>query len=199
MQVQRVDVSIGGLTAYSQGGFMEPKRSKESHTQHEERCWRQRMSTDGDGYVVVPPLAIKKAVEAAAAMRSDSIPGKGKQTFTKHVGSGVLPNFDQPQYVLTNGKKILASEVAGKTVPVPPDGKVGGGKRVPKTFPLIQPPWEVEFSFDIFSPELIEHIDRLKDYIELAGVQVGIGCYRPGSLSRGFQGRFRLEKFVVIE
>ena len=187
---------IQGVSIISPAAMMQsPKESKESHAQHDERCWRERMTCDDAGLVILPPQALKKAVESAARMRSDSIPGKGKSTFTKHVASGILPDFDMLPYVLVPGPggkwvPIHKDAVVGVVRQVPSDGKVGGGTRVPRRFPEIPAPWRVEAAFDVFSDPLIEHREKIREYLELAGRQIGLCRFRPSSQSAGWYGRF---------
>lgn len=193
----KVLFEIEGLTTISPSAMIvSPKDAKESHAQHDERCWRERMNVDGDGLVILPMLAIKKAIEAAAKMRSDSIPGKGKQTFTKHVASGILPDFDLPPHILvsegTRWRPIHRDAVVGIQRQVPSYGKVGGGKRVPRRFPEIPPPWRVVGALHVFADPLIEHREKIREYLELAGRQIGLCRFRPSSQSAGWYGRFNV-------
>lgn len=202
----RVIFEIEGLTTLSPGKMLEsPKAPKESHGAHDERCWRERLTLDTRGVVILPPLALKKAMEAAAKMRSDTIPGKGKSTYTKHVASGIIPDFDIAQEVMTptpDGKKwapLRGEDVIGVVRHVPSDGKVGGGTRVPRRFPEIPAPWRVSAAFYVISNELQEAPEKLREYLELAGQQIGICRFRPGSQSAGWYGRFRVDGFEVAE
>jgi len=186
---------IEGITTISPSAMLtSPKDAKESHAQHDERCWRERMNVDSEGYVVLPPLALKKAIESAARMRSDSIPGKGKQTFTKHIASGMIPDFDMVQHILAaqEGKwlPIHRDAVVGIVRNVPGNGEVGGGKRVPRRFPEIPPPWRVSAALHVFAEPLVEHPEKIREYLELAGRQVGLCRFRPSSASAGWYGRF---------
>jgi len=186
---------IEGITTISPSAMIvSPKNAKESHAQHDERCWRERMNVDDDGLVILPMLAMKKAIEGAAKMRSDTIPGKGKQTFTKHVASGILPDFDIPPHVLVEQggkwKPIHRDAVMGVTRQVPSDGKVGGGKRVPRKFPEIPAPWRVQSALHVFADPLMEHSEKIREYLELAGRQIGLCRFRPSSQSAGWYGRF---------
>jgi len=201
----RVVMTIEGLTTLSPAKmFDSPKDARESHAEHDERCWRERLTVSLDGYVMLPPLAIKKALETAAKMRSDSIPGKGKQTYSKHVASGLIPDFDILPIVHVPGGKggsewvpLHPDDVVGVVRHVPSDGKVGGGKRVPRRFPEIQPPWRATQAILVVSQELRAAPDRIKEYLDLAGVQVGICRFRPSSQSAGWYGRFRVSEWNV--
>ena len=74
--------------------YVVPKLNKESHAEYEERTWRERTHRNEQGHAVLSPLSLKNCLRDAAKYLSESIPGKGKSTFTKHFKSGIMV-FDQ--------------------------------------------------------------------------------------------------------
>lgn len=63
---------------------------------------------------------------------------------------------------------------------------------MPRRFPSMPAPWSATFDVYILDPIITEQIFR--EMIELAGIFVGIGQFRPEK--GGHNGRFRIEKLV---
>jgi hypothetical protein len=122
-------VSIKGASPYSQSAAIQShKKTGEGSDAFEERTWRERMHTTDDGRVFLPPMAIKNCLSEVARYLSESVPGKGKSTYTKHFEAGVLITSE---WVLTsNGQPVIAANVPPERLFVPADGKRGSGKRV---------------------------------------------------------------------
>ena len=173
---------LKSLSPYSQSRYhATPKKDKEGPADYEERTWRQRMHTTEDGFVFIPPMAFKNCLAEAAKYLSMQIPGKGKQTYTKHIEGGVL--VLEP--LILPDKK---DQVEGLELFVPPDGRRGGSKRVMKTFPVIQQ-WAGEVTFSVFDETITEEVFRY--HLEQAGKFIGIGFFRPRN--NGYFGRFEVE------
>jgi hypothetical protein len=200
--------TITGMSTITFGRMFQSEKNKgEGNDAFEKRCWRERMHVDDDGYVLLQPGSVKLAMEIAAKLRSDSIPGKGKQTFTKNIRGGIITDPSISSRIMVpvrSGEKpefsgIKAIDVVGRTINVPSDGRRGGTKRVPRTFPEIDAPWRVDVGFIVFDEDLIEHNEKLHEYLELAGWQVGIGVHRPET-SGGDHGMFTVDDhmFEVI-
>lgn len=172
--------SLKGTSPYSQSKVIStPRDAKETHEDHENRVWRERMHVNGDGYVFIPPTALKNSLSEAAKYLAKQIPGQGKATYTKHFEAGVMC---LDPIVLP----IRAEDVTGERLHVPSDGKRGGTKRVWKTFPFIPSGWEGEAVFSIFDPLLTEAVFR--EHLEECGKYIGIGRFRPRN--NGYYGRF---------
>jgi hypothetical protein len=174
---------LESLSPYGQSKFYEtPKLSKESSADYEERTWRDRLHTDEQQRVVIPPMAFKNCLSEVAKFLSVQIPGKGKSTYTKHFEAGII---------VTEGLTlpIKKNEVPGTWLFVPADGKRGGGKRVKKCFPVIQS-WKGAVTFhvldDTITPEVFEQ------HLKEAGNFIGIGFFRPRN--NGYYGRFKVNK-----
>lgn len=204
MQRATFSATLVGLTTLTFGRMLQSDRGKgEGADAYDKRCWRERMHTNSDGYALLQPGAVKLAIEYAAKLRSDKIPGKGQQTFTKNIRTGMIVDSTTPSVieVMIDNEwcPVPAADVVGRVISVPSDGKRGGTKRVPRKFPEIDPPWRVHVSLVVFDDALIEHSEKLTEYLELAGWQCGIGPNRPET-SGGDHGMFQVvsPSFEVI-
>jgi hypothetical protein len=178
---------IKGISPYSQSKHVtaEPM-PKEGKDAYEARTWRERLHTNEDGFVVIPPMALKNCMAEAAKYLSIQIPGKGKSTYTKHIEAGTLVT----DHIVLGIKK---DEVPGEWFFVPSDGKRGGDKRVNKCFPVIHD-WGGEFSIYVFDETVTQ--DVLMQHLEEAGKFIGIGRFRPRN--NGFYGRFRVDSLEEV-
>jgi len=171
---------IRGTSPYSQSKVItSPKMPKETHDDHEQRTWRERIHVTDDGFVFIPPTAFKNSLSEAAKYLSKSVAGKGKSTYTKHLEAGVMC---LDPVVLP----LVASEVNGERLHVPSDGKRGGTKRVWKTFPYIPSGWEANVTFQILDPLITR--DVFQEHLVECGNYIGIGRFRPRN--NGYYGRF---------
>jgi hypothetical protein len=194
--VKTVDVSVEGLTVLSYSREFDTERGQtESANVHDERCWKERMHENENGELIAPPIWFKKAMTSAAQFNQTTIPGKGKTQFTKFLRAGIFVDGDC--VVKKDGKPVLADDVRGVVRKVPPDGKVGGGSRVPRRFPEVLPPWTVDFRIIVLDPTLVEHIDQVLWFLTYAGKILGVGRYRPNSSSAGDYGRFLVTKHEI--
>lgn len=161
------------------------RNTGEAHDAFEERTWRERLHVDENGEVFIPPSALKNCLAEVAKYLSETVPGKGKSTYTKHVEAGVL---------VTDPIRlgIPASSVVGERLFVPSSGKRGDGSRVWKRFPVI-PSWRADASLYLLDPILIDKPQKIAEYLQHAGRFIGLGRFRPRN--NGFYGRFRVENF----
>ena len=165
------------------------RKTGENGDVHEERTWRERLHVNGDGYVFIPAMAIKIMLAECARFLSETVPGKGKATYTKHFEAGVMVLDD----IVLN---VKADDVQANRVFVPSDGKKGGGSRVWKNFPCI-PAWEADVSILLVDPVLIAKPEKVKEYLEHAGKFIGLGVFRPRN--GGTHGRFAVSNFKAKE
>jgi len=182
----QVTAKLKSASPYSQGRYYQtPKLEKELAKDYEARTWRDRLHSDENGEVFIPPMCFKNCLSETAKFMSKQIPGKGKATYTKHFEAGVLPGGPVPL-------GIKKETVAGEWVFVPSDGVRGSGKRVEKCFPLI-PTWEATVEFivvdEVITPEVF------KETLIEAGKLIGIGRFRPRN--NGYYGRFAVVGFEV--
>lgn len=183
--MRQVSVKIEGLSPYSQSRMhLVPKRDKETADAYEMRTWREKCTTDNDGLIVIPAMALKMALPVAARKMGLQIPGRGKSTYTKFFEADVICIGDCPL-------DVLKDAVAPITINCNSDGVRGSGKRVSRTFPII-PDWGTTAEFiitdDTITPDVFEKV------FQAAGAGVGIGRFRPEN--GGINGRFRATEFL---
>jgi hypothetical protein len=185
--MKTVIAHITGVSPYSQSGVIQSsKNTGEGHDDFEQRTWRERLHVDNDGVVFIPPMAIKNMLSDCARFLSESVPGKGKSTYTKNFDAGVM-------VVTPASIGVKAKDVIGERLFVPSDGKKGGGTRVWKTFPVI-PKWEADIEIILLDPLLIDKPLKVKEYLEHSGKFIGLGRFRPRN--GGFYGRFEVTDFA---
>jgi len=165
------------------------KETGEDHAHFEERTWRERLHVDTEGYVYIPPAAFKHCLEDCAKFLQESVPGKGKATYTKNFEAGVL--CTTPMRL-----PIKAKDVKSERLFVPSDGKKGGGTRVWKIFPIIEK-WDTTGDLMLLDPLLTGNPEKVHEYMVHAGKFIGLGRYRPRR--GGFYGRFTVERFECEE
>ena len=147
-----------------------PKNKKESHEDYEKRTWRNRLHTDDDGNVLIPLNMFKNCLKEGAKYLSQQIPGKGKQTYTKHFEAGIMLNE------LNVTLPIKADDVFGEWMHCSADGKPGGATRVMKCFPRIDQ-WEAKFEMIVIDDTITEEV--FKNTLQQAGIFIGVGRGRP--------------------
>jgi hypothetical protein len=163
------------------------KNTGETHDAFEERTWKERLHVNGDGSVFIPPSALKNCLAEVAKYLGETVPGKGKATYTKHFEAGLLVTAP-----IELGVKKDA--VAGERLFVPASGKRGDGKRVWKTFPFITN-WRGAGSVYLLDPVLIDKPEKVLEFLKHAGQFIGLGRFRPRN--NGFYGRFKIENWKV--
>lgn len=159
----------------------------ESHAAHEKRTWREKLHTNKEELVFIPPMSFKRCLDATAKYLSINVPGKGSAKFTKHFEAGVM--VTEPLVLLIKKGNVESEELF-----VPADGRRGGSTRVWKTFPIIQE-WEGEVIFLVLD-EIITK-DVFKKHLDMAGKFIGIGRFRPEKA--GYYGRFKVVKIQEVK
>lgn len=186
----KVDFTIVGISPYSQSKVIEePKKTGETPDAYEERTWPLHMHTDAEGNCYIPGGSIKACLSECAKFLSESVPGKGKATYTKHFDAGVLV-LDH----LSLG--IKAKDVKPVRLHLNADGKKGGGKRVWRKYPEI-PEWRASGSLYVIDPVLADKPEVVEKYLKHAGSFIGLGRFRPRN--GGTNGRFKLESFSATK
>ena len=190
-----VEVDLIGIAPYSQSQNVQSERQQsESHDVFERRVWREHMHTDPKGQVFVPPTALKNALSEIAKYLSESVPGKGKKTWTKYFESGLL--VTDPILLFRSKKPVMAADVECERLFLPSDGIRGSGKRVWKHYPIIRE-WSGHATIHVVERALIDKPQKIAEYLEQAGSLIGFGRFRPSK--NGYYGRFRTENFRVVE
>jgi len=163
------------------------KNTGEGHDAFEERTWRERLHVDEHGFVFIPANAMKRTLENVAKYLSESVPGKGKATYTKHFLAGVMVIKDiliQPP--------TKAVDFQGVWMNVPSDGQRGGKKRVDRCFPVITQ-WSGHAEIILQDPILIDNPGKVEEYLDYAGKFIGLMSMSPRN--GGSFGRFSIKNF----
>ena len=186
----RVECDLVGVSPVSFSKAVQSVKNKgENHDKFEDRTWMERLHVDAKNQAFIPAMALKNTLSAAAKFRSEKIPGRGQETYTKNFEVGIM--------VVDNIMLgVDKSKVKGERVFVPANGKRGGGSRVWKTFPII-PEWSGHAIIHVIDPVLIENSEKVKEYLDLAGQLIGLLRFRPRN--NGYYGRFRVENFRVMK
>jgi hypothetical protein len=171
--------------------FSAPIQSKkgtgESHDDFEVRTWKERAHVGSDGMVFIPPMALKNCIETTAKYLQESIPGKGKSTYTKLFRSGVM--VVSPLSLGVTMAAVFEHRVFGDS-----GGRRGGGSgtRVWKSFPRFDK-WETDVEIFLLDPILIARPEKVEEYLVHAGKFIGLGTFRPEN--GGYFGRFEVRNF----
>lgn len=191
--MRTVSVKIEGISPLMGGRYYEqdfPRNPKEPYDDYEKRTWKNRLHTNSEGHVILPPDSFRQAVIAQA--KRMSIKKKGAQTYTKDFKSGLLSGSDYVNLIEPgSGNKIHQQDIKGTTRFVPSDGVSGSGKRVMKTFPLVEK-WTAEVELHILDDGLPQ--DVVESVIAESGRFTGLGAMRPSN--GGTHGRFKIKEFV---
>jgi hypothetical protein len=188
--MKTVIVELKSLTGLVFGKpVFEKKETGESGEAFEERTWMQRLHKNENG-VFIPPFALKNALVNSAKYLQQSVPGKGKSTYTKLFLAGLL--VAEPIYL---GKDI-EKKIQKLPMYVPSDGKTGGTTRVWRHFPLL-PEWQGTTTILLTDPILEEKPDKVKEYLIHAGQLVGLLTFRVGK--GGLFGKFEVMSFKVTK
>jgi hypothetical protein len=186
--MRRIIATITGISAYSQSKNHEtPKLDRELADAYELRTWREKLHTNEAGNVLIPPTAFKNGLASTAKFLSEQIPGKGKQTYTKHFESGVL-------VVEALILPVHKDQVQSERLFVPSDGRRGGGKRVWKYFPVI-PQWGGDVVFYLLDDIITKTV--FDKHLDAMGKFIGLGRFRPQN--NGYYGRFNVAESVEVK
>ena len=174
-------VKLESISSYSQSRpHGTPKLDKESPDAHEKRTWRNRLHTNKDGQIVIPPMALKNCLAEAAQFLGEKIAGKGNATWTKHFLAGVLV-LDAPLL------GIAAEDAEEEWLFLDSNGKKNSGTRVWRCYPLIRE-WQCTAEYHILDETITE--SAFLHHLTEAGKFIGIGRFRPRN--GGFYGRFKV-------
>lgn len=183
MITSKANVTLSSISPYSQSRqHDEPRLAGESHDDYDARTWRSKLNLGPKGTVVIPAHGMHQALMAAAKYSGKQIPGQGKKTWTAKITTGLMIVEDIDLGIKPDAVKHV-------TISANADGVRGSGKRVPRRFPILN---EWRATFDIYVLDPIITKDVLKEMIEIAGMFVGIGRFRPEK--GGGNGRFRLDR-----
>lgn len=178
-------ITLSSITPLSQSRqHDEPKMDGERPDDYDKRTWRSKLNTairDGKPTVVIPAHGLHQAIAAAAKYSKRQIPGQGKATWTAKFTAGITLLEDP-------ALGVDPATVDAVTISANADGIRGSGKRVPRKFPVI-PQWSATFDVVVLDPIITE--DVFREMLEMAGMFIGIGRFRPEK--GGTNGRFRID------
>lgn len=179
-----VEVTLESVSPYSSSRMHDtPKLEKERMDEYEARTWREKLTTDDNGQVLIPAMAFKQALDRCVKVLGMQVPGKGKATFTKHFLSGCLCEADV-------ALGVNKADVMPVTINAHADGIRGSGKRVKRTFPQI-PKWKAKARFIILDDAITK--DVFEKVMKESGQFVGVGRFRPEN--GGLNGRYKTTGF----
>lgn len=181
--MRNLNVTIEGISPYSQSNFFTSTRGeKETHESFEDRCWREKIHVDAEGWVVIPAMSLKYSIDEACKRLALQVPGEGKTRYTKFFEAGYF--VKEPPRL-----NYKAADVDGEWLWVSSTGKKGkdGGTRVRRCFPTM-PTWKADVQFVLLDDKIPE--DVFEKCLESAGLFVGIGRFRPEN--QGYYGRFKV-------
>lgn len=175
-------VTLHGIAPYSPSrNHNLAKLEKESHDAYEKRTWSHRLHTSQDGKGFIPPMGFKKAIERAAAMLREKIPGKGSSEWGKHFKAGTLVTEGLPL-------NVTVETVEGEWLFLNADGKSGGSKRVWRCMPCVRE-WSGKLTYFILDDTITKEI--FERYVRESGRFIGVGRFRPEN--GGYYGRFEVD------
>jgi len=162
---------------------------------YEKRTWRERVHVNAEGWAFIPPMALKNGLEATAKYLAETIPGKGKATYTKHFKAGVM--VIEPLVLNVKAKDIEPTRLF-----VPSDGKKGGGTRVYRLFPIVREGWVTTCSIMVMDPILLSGGDnndpcyKVREYLKHMATFNGLGSFAPRV--GGYYGRYVVSNWNVL-
>jgi hypothetical protein len=163
-----------------------PMLDRETHDAYDLRTWREKCTTNADGQVCIPGMALKQCIDTAAYKLGVKVPGR-RATYKTFFTSGLICNGPVP---IANGRAITPADAEEAMLYVNADGVRGSNKRVWRRFPVF-PKWhgvaELTIVDDILTQDVVEH------HVKTAGWIVGIGRFR--AEKGGTNGRFRVTRF----
>ncbi len=181
-------ITFHGTAPYSQSRKHDiPKPQQDTHEVHDENTWREKCNVNADGEVVIPAMAFKQSIAAAAKRMGLQIPNKGKATYTKFFESDVICTGDVPIGVFKDSIGSIAIQANS-------DGVRGSGKRVRRIFPQTDQ-WSGTAEFLLVDDNIPN--DVFERVVTTAGIGVGVGRFRPEN--GGMNGRFSVDSFTWVE
>jgi hypothetical protein len=189
--MRKVTYEIEGLTPYSQSKkLVHERQPDESYENFEARVWKQKATITPEGFVAIPSMAMKNALDIAARKAGERIPGKGMSTWTSRFEGGVSPDVDM--YVLLDASgPIKIDEAKYVALWCDSTGKRGSGSRVLRYFPIFYR-WSARISFFVLDDSIPAAVcDR---FFANAGLIAGIGRFRPEN--GGTNGRWIVKSAV---
>jgi len=184
--IYQADVILEGVTPmlHHKCGSME-KKVQNAETDYSKE-WRKTTYINDKGNVIIPSINIEAMLCAAGTGYKI-----GKSTMKKVVASGIDIDPFEPE-LFYNGKRITLDDIETNEWIFAASAVVQRA-RVVRVRTQIPIGWTVSFSVKVKNSLLKE--DVLKDLVERAGYEAGIGDWRPQK--NGKFGQFDVVKFDV--
>lgn len=189
MKVIEVEIVGTSTLGFGRKGESEKRNSNETEDQFGLRTYREKCHVVDNGEVFLNPIGLKKSIETACSRIGESVPGKGKSQWTKFVKSGI--NCNEP---ILLGIKV--DKIPYKKLYVPSNGKVGGGSRVWRYFPIMDK-WGGKARIEVIDESI--PVEKIEEWLIYAGQYCGVGVFRPSSQSGGWWGRFKVKSFKEVK
>lgn len=189
MEFSVATVTLRSFSPYSQSKqHDEPKLKGEQTGDYDKRTWLAKAHFTKHDTLGIPAASLTQAIAEAAKYSKKQIPGQGKATWTQKFKSGIMI----PESFVDTG--IKKDDVAYVDIMCDAQGKTGSAvsSRVPRRFPQV-PEWSATFEVWILDPIITE--DVFREMVELAGMFIGIGRWRP-VMNGGQNGRFIIDKMT---
>jgi hypothetical protein len=189
MDASIATLTLVGITPMTQSRQHDaPKLDGENINDYDIRTWRHKLNTEtrnGAKVAVIPAHGMQQCIASAAKYSKRQIPGQGKATWTAKFTAGIMIPENPPL-------DVTPETIGCVTISANADGVRGSGKRVPRRFPVIPAGWSTTFDIYILDPIITEQVFR--EMVELAGMFIGIGQFRPQN--GGINGRFKIGKLA---
>ena len=181
MLPRAVTVSLAGITPYSGGAAFqsEPLEGENAEAQ-DIRCWRERIHTNADGQVFIPPRALKSALASIARHKGKKIKGRGNKTWGDAFERGIQPAGLPEDGLLfdAKGNPIMLNDVPMEVVYAYAQGhKSENESRVRRRFPTVPAGWTTKMRLLITDDSIDEK--SFAEHLDAASLLIGLGRYRP--------------------
>src|SRR5215204_421190 len=97
--MRRCKVTIENIpgSPYSQSAqHNSPKQDRESHDDYDARTWREKCTTNQQGQVCIPAMALKQCIDTAAYKLGMKVEGRRGATYKSFFASGFFCEHDVP-------------------------------------------------------------------------------------------------------
>jgi hypothetical protein len=181
--------SLASVAPYFQSRKYElevEKLPKESPDDYEKRSWMYRTHINDDGQIIMPAAQFQFSFQGGAKYLNERIPGRDRETWTKHFRSGLLI----PDAVVLPERR---ETVSGLWLSMNARGQKGPGPRVMRRMPFVAK-WADDLTIHVLDDLITE--DILRRVIQQAGMFIGVGQNRPEV--GGNSGRYTLVELVEM-
>jgi len=181
-------VTIESMSPYSSSRRHEtPRENEEEHDAYENRTWREKCTTDEEGFWVIPRAGFQQSLQTAAGQITQKVKGKGAKQWTAYFLAGVIVENDLRL-------PIKKQEVKGIRLPCSATGQRGRGSQVFRWFPIIEQ-WGGEVVYHILDDMITQEV--FVNVLTRSLGLVGVGRFR--GEKGGFNGRAKIVKIKWLK